>query len=364
MCLLIGVNPRYEASLYNLHLRKRLALGGFEIASIGPITDLTYPVNHLGLGTETLKALSEGKHPFFNKMLLSKKPVILLGSQLHKTPDFCLIENLALNLAIKVGAVPSEKGSNNKNTGDWLGYGTLQASAGALGKINLGLKGLNHLDSRKNSSLVFLLGVDPRDLISLKAKKKLISSDILVPLVSTLENSKVTVLSEVTRTINYPIVVSNHVERSKSSFLTTEGDLKQLERVVKPGSFKKDTSELLVRIFDTVLAAVEKRLSVSLKNPNKNLSSEVKHSSQILSLGFNNWKKEHYSLNFPQNSLKSPKDLIGLNFNKKDVVYKQKNSVYNSLFEDFYLTDSLSLSSSRMRRCSSLYRKRAINFFK
>ena len=119
-----------------------------------------------------------------------------------------------------------------------------------------------------------------------------------------------------------------------------------------------------MRIFDTVLAAVEKRLSVSLKNPNKNLSSEVKHSSQILSLGFNNWKKEHYSLNFPQNSLKSPKDLIGLNFNKKDVVYKQKNSVYNSLFEDFYLTDSLSLSSSRMRRCSSLYRKRAINFFK
>jgi len=361
LCLLIGVNPRYEASLYNLHLRKRLALGGFEVASIGPFTDLTYPVNHLGLGTETLKALCSGKHSFFSKMSKAKKPVILLGSQLYKSPDFSLIENLALSLGIEVGAIPSKQDFNNQSGNTWLGYGILQGSINGLGKFNLGFQGLNELDVRKHSRLVFLLDSDPADLVSLKTKNKVINSDTLVPVMSTLENSKVSVFSDITKTINYPVVTSNYVERSHSSFLTTEGKLKQVERLVKPASFKKDSSEFLINIFDTVLRAIEKRLSVCLKDPNVNCSFENSKSQNLLLGGFESWKKTHYSLNFSNNVIKTRGNL--LNLDSKTANYKDTSSVYNSLFEDFYLTDSLRLSSNRMRRCSSLNRKRTTNFF-
>ena len=71
---------------------------------------------------------------------------------------------------------------------------------------------------------------------------------------------------------------------------------------------------------------------------------------------------ENYSLNFSNNVIKTRGDL--LNLDSKTANYKDTSSVYNSLFEDFYLTDSLRLSSNRMRRCSSLNRKRTTNFFK
>ena len=35
LCLLIGVDPRYEASLLNVRLRKRYLEGGFTVASVG-----------------------------------------------------------------------------------------------------------------------------------------------------------------------------------------------------------------------------------------------------------------------------------------------------------------------------------------
>ena len=55
-CLLIGTNPRWEAPLVNARLRKRHLRGGFRIAAIGPALDLTFPVQMLGDGGETLRA--------------------------------------------------------------------------------------------------------------------------------------------------------------------------------------------------------------------------------------------------------------------------------------------------------------------
>src|SRR5262249_24115783 len=56
-CLLIGTNPRAEATIINARLRKRWVLGGFKVAAIGPALDLTYPVTSLGAGPQTLADL-------------------------------------------------------------------------------------------------------------------------------------------------------------------------------------------------------------------------------------------------------------------------------------------------------------------
>ena len=63
-CLLVGTNPRWEASLVNARLRKRYLQGGFRVAAIGPALDLTFPVEMLGDGGETLNALARGDHPW------------------------------------------------------------------------------------------------------------------------------------------------------------------------------------------------------------------------------------------------------------------------------------------------------------
>jgi NADH-quinone oxidoreductase subunit G len=146
LCLLIGVNPRYENSLYNIHLRKRSRLGGFTVASIGAPTDLTYPVHHLGLGTETLKDLVSEKHTFFKEMKNAKNPVIILGDQLKKNPDFPLVESLSLTLASKVGAVSKS---------DRSGFNVLNSSMSTFSKVVSGLANLNSLPKRESSRLIF-----------------------------------------------------------------------------------------------------------------------------------------------------------------------------------------------------------------
>src|ERR1700726_431793 len=56
-CLLVGSNPRWEASLINARLRKRYLRGGFRVAAIGPALNLSFPVEMLGNGGEALNDL-------------------------------------------------------------------------------------------------------------------------------------------------------------------------------------------------------------------------------------------------------------------------------------------------------------------
>src|SRR5262249_7941087 len=64
VCLLIGTNPRWEAPLVNARLRKRFLRGDFQIAAIGPALDLTFPVEMLGQGGDSLSELASGSHPW------------------------------------------------------------------------------------------------------------------------------------------------------------------------------------------------------------------------------------------------------------------------------------------------------------
>ena len=48
LVLLIGTNPRYEASLLNARLRKGWIHNELDVAVIGPEIDLTYDYEHLG----------------------------------------------------------------------------------------------------------------------------------------------------------------------------------------------------------------------------------------------------------------------------------------------------------------------------
>ena len=86
LCLLVGLNSRYESSSLNIKLRKRYLNGDFRVFSIGSSTDLTFPVSYLGLNTKNLQSLAEGNN-FFCQDLANCKPTILVSSNIFQRKD-------------------------------------------------------------------------------------------------------------------------------------------------------------------------------------------------------------------------------------------------------------------------------------
>ena len=77
--LLIGTNPRWEASLVNARIRKRWRRGGLKVGVVGPEMDLTYPYHHLGDGTETLASLAKGGDAFADVLKMAERPMLIVG---------------------------------------------------------------------------------------------------------------------------------------------------------------------------------------------------------------------------------------------------------------------------------------------
>ena len=127
--LLIGTNPRLEAPVLNARIRKRYLHGRCAIGSIGPVADLTYPVERLGAGPATLAELVEGKLGFFEKLKAAKNPMIIVGMGALAREDGAAVLALARDLADKLGAVRD----------DWNGFAVLHTAAARVGGLDLGL---------------------------------------------------------------------------------------------------------------------------------------------------------------------------------------------------------------------------------
>jgi NADH-quinone oxidoreductase subunit G len=128
--LLVGTNPRLESPVLNARIRKRYLHGGHvAIGSIGPVADLTYPVERLGAGPATLGELVEGRHGFFEKLKAAKNPLIIVGMGALARADGAAVLALARELADKLGAVRE----------DWNGFAVLHTAAARVGGLDLGL---------------------------------------------------------------------------------------------------------------------------------------------------------------------------------------------------------------------------------
>jgi NADH-quinone oxidoreductase subunit G len=127
--LLIGSNPRTESPVLNARIRKRYLHGRCAIASIGPVADLTYPVERLGAGPATLRELTDGKLGFFEKLKAAKNPLIIVGMGAVAREDGAAVLAMARELADKLNAVRE----------DWNGFAVLHTTAARVGGLDLGL---------------------------------------------------------------------------------------------------------------------------------------------------------------------------------------------------------------------------------
>ena len=60
--LLIGTNPRFEATLFNTRIRKSIINNELRVGLIGSKVDLTYEYDYLGDSVDIIEQLLNGKH--------------------------------------------------------------------------------------------------------------------------------------------------------------------------------------------------------------------------------------------------------------------------------------------------------------
>ncbi|TIX99338.1 MAG: NADH-quinone oxidoreductase subunit G, partial [Mesorhizobium sp.] len=100
--LIIGANPRFEASLLNARIRKRWRVGNLPVGVIGDVGDTRYDYEQLGAGTESLKDLADGNGKFFQVLKKATHPLVIVGQGALARSDGAAVLGQAAKLATAV----------------------------------------------------------------------------------------------------------------------------------------------------------------------------------------------------------------------------------------------------------------------
>ena len=160
--LLVGTNPRKEAPLINARLRKNYLASGLPVGLVGEAADLTYPLQYLGAGAESLKEIAEGRGSFAETLRAAQNPMIVVGMGALTRPDGAAVLALARQIAAEFGMVRD----------GWNGFNVLQTAAARVGALDLGflpgeggrdLEGILEGAESGAIEVVYLLGADELD---------------------------------------------------------------------------------------------------------------------------------------------------------------------------------------------------------
>ncbi len=160
--LLVGVNPRSEATIINARIRRNYLERNVPVALIGEQADLTYPYEHLGAGAQDLEKLMASRSGFAQRLRDAKRPMIIFGSSVFTRSDALAMHDLAYQAAEKLGVV--KKG--------WNGFNVLHKAASRVGGLDVGFvpqnkgRDFSEIISGSKSGAVkalFMLGADEFD---------------------------------------------------------------------------------------------------------------------------------------------------------------------------------------------------------
>jgi NADH-quinone oxidoreductase subunit G len=151
--LLIGTNPRWEATLVNTRIRKAVKAGA-KIFAIGPEVDLTYPVEWLGDDLSLVAKLPKQVASAFKGAL---RPAVIVGAGALKVDG---AQAASLALVDKLNLIRPDTGE-----GAWNGYNVLHTAASRMGGLMLGYAQRGGMAALAAASpkLLFLLGADEAD---------------------------------------------------------------------------------------------------------------------------------------------------------------------------------------------------------
>lgn len=153
--LLVGTDPRREAPLANVRLRKAVVKGRAKVFGVGPAVDLTYPVAWLGEDAGVLAGLPAEVVAALER---AERPAIVVGMGGLRTAG---VWAAAQALARRFGVVRE----------GWNGWNVLHTAAARVGGMDLGLVtegGVDEILADHGLKAVFLLGADEVDTTALR----------------------------------------------------------------------------------------------------------------------------------------------------------------------------------------------------
>ncbi len=161
LILLIGTNPRHEASMLNARIRKSFVQKKVPIFSIGDPGDLTYDYKIISDKTDEIKKIINNESELSNKILSAKNPIIIIGESVLELESGNYIFEEIKNFLIQ----------NNKISKEWNPLNILIQNASTVGLLDLKILPdqkennftfFNNLENKK-FKLLYLLGSDNLD---------------------------------------------------------------------------------------------------------------------------------------------------------------------------------------------------------
>jgi NADH-quinone oxidoreductase subunit G len=161
LILLIGTNPRHEASMLNARIRKAFVQKKVPIFSIGDPGDLTYDYKIISDKTDEIKKIINNESELSNKILSAKNPIIIIGESVLELESGKYIFEEIKSFLIQ----------NNKISQEWNPLNILIQNASTVGLLDLKIipdqkennfTFFNNLENKK-FKLLYLLGSDNLD---------------------------------------------------------------------------------------------------------------------------------------------------------------------------------------------------------
>ena len=157
--LMIGVNPRKDAAVWNARIRKAWLWNDLKVGVIGEAEDLTYEYEHLGAGPDALNGLFGRDSELAEALRNADKPMIVIGEGVLAREDGQAVLAAAHDYALEIQAIKD----------DWAGFGVLHTAAGRVGALDTGfLPGEGGVDTETilggGMDAIVLLGADEVDL--------------------------------------------------------------------------------------------------------------------------------------------------------------------------------------------------------
>ena len=129
LIILIGTNPRYEATILNSRIRKAYLKNNTKIYSLGEIGEITYPYTAFENSTKIIHAIINDKHELSKNLKESKKPMFIIGQSVLKLNSSAYIFEELKKYLLK----------NNKINNDWNSLNILSNNASTVGSYDLNI---------------------------------------------------------------------------------------------------------------------------------------------------------------------------------------------------------------------------------
>jgi len=305
--LLVGSNPRWEASVLNARIRKAFINNNCKVGLIGPSLDLNYSYDKISESLDELNNILDKKSKFSEALFNAKNPLIIVGTSAINTNEGSSVLKICAEIAKKLPNFSESFNPLNILNQDISRVGSLEL--GFVNKIfdeNLEKKLKEEI--ALNKPVVFLLGLDEINPRSLEGSFVVYCG----------HHGDVNA-----QHANIILPTPAYTEKS-STFMNIEGRTIQTSRCHNPLGDAKEEWKIFRVLSDLLNCNIEFN---NLNDVRKKLINENNNFLAILEIN----------------------NSSTLSFSSKEQI-KNKNLSYN--INNFYMNDSISRSSETMANCT------------